>query len=174
MEKLNQLIPHPKRPPYKPSRHSSSFAADGRAETDRYNFEKCGHRLRTVLTQFEAREVHLSWTPYDQLLAPQVSYLLLGRWSTDRPLTPCTDVRASWYVQTMPRMAPFFIVQIWATDIGRLRITSARHEEAAVPVRLKIYPPPPPLCFDMLDNMYYYPPPLTILWAKTFLVKKNV
>ena len=34
--------------------------------------------LRTVFKQFEARGVHFPWASYDQLLAPQVSYLLLG------------------------------------------------------------------------------------------------
>ena len=53
--------------------------------------------------------VHLSSAPYDQLLAPQVSYLLLGRCSTDRPLTPCTDVRRHWFVQRRLGMALFFI-----------------------------------------------------------------
>ena len=72
---------------------TSFFAADGRAETNGYNFERCGHRLCTVLTQFEARGVHVSWAPYDQLLAPQVRYLLLGRRSIDRPLTPCVHRR---------------------------------------------------------------------------------
>ena len=88
--------------------------------------------MRTVLTQFEARVVHLSYAPYDQLLASQVSYLLLGRWSTDRPRTPCTNVSGHCYVQTRSGMTLFFIAQLLASNNGRFRITSARHEEASV------------------------------------------
>ena len=129
---MAEPISQSKRPPRTPSRHSSFFAADGRAETDGYNFERYGHSMRTVLTQFEARGVHLSWAPYDQLLAPQVSYLLLGRWSTDRPLTPCTDVSGRCYVQTRLGMEFSSRYSYWLyTDISRLRITSARHEGAA-------------------------------------------
>ena len=76
---MAELIPHRKRPPRTPSRQSSFFAADGRAETEGYNVHRRGHEMRTVVTQFETRGVHLPWTPYDQLLAPQMNYLLLGR-----------------------------------------------------------------------------------------------
>ena len=113
------------------SRHSSFFVADRRAVTESCNSEILGHRLHTVLAQFEARRVHLSSAPYDQLISPQINYVLRGRCSTDRPLTPCTNVRRRWYVQTRSGMALYFTVQLLATEIGRLRIFSARHEEAA-------------------------------------------
>ena len=57
-----------------------NFRCEGeRPETDGYNFQRRGHSLRTVLTHFEARGVHLSLATYEQLLAPQVIYLLLSR-----------------------------------------------------------------------------------------------
>ena len=91
--------------------------------------------MRNILTQFEARGVHLSWAPYDQLLVHQVSYLYLllhvGRGSTKRPPTPYTSVWRRWYVQTRSGMALFFTLQLLATESGRLLlITSACHEEA--------------------------------------------
>ena len=55
---MAEPILHPKRPSRTPSWHSSFFTADGRAETDSYNFERRGHRMRTVLTQFETMGVH--------------------------------------------------------------------------------------------------------------------
>ena len=50
-------IPHPIAPLVCPHDDHHYFAADGRAETDRFNFGRRGRRLRTVLTQFEAKGV---------------------------------------------------------------------------------------------------------------------
>ena len=47
---------HPIRPLVRPHDYPC-FAAAGRAETDSFNFDRRGHRLRTVLTRFEARGV---------------------------------------------------------------------------------------------------------------------
>ena len=40
---MAEPIPHPKHPSRTPSRRSSFFAADGRAETESYNSEIRGH-----------------------------------------------------------------------------------------------------------------------------------
>ena len=76
---MAEPTPHPKRPHRTPSRRSSFSAADGRAETEGYNVNRRGHQMGTVLTKFEVKGVHLPWVQYDQLLAPQMNYLLLGR-----------------------------------------------------------------------------------------------
>ena len=120
---MEKPIPHPKRPSNTPSRSSSFFAVDGRAETDSYNFERRGHHLCTVLTRFEARGGLLPCSSYDQLLVPHVIHRQTSNAEHERKETLiCADE---------VRLALFFSLQLLATDNSRVTITSARHEEAA-------------------------------------------
>ena len=89
------------------------------------NFEQHGHRLHTVLFQSGAMGVLPLWALYNQLLAPKDIYLLLGRWSTDRPL-PCTtwvDVGMSSRGRALAR---FFIMQLLPVDNNRA-LEGSRH-----------------------------------------------
>ena len=72
-------ITHPIRPLIRPHDYHPYFAADGRAETNSFNFDKRGRHLRTILTQFEARGVLLAVGSVQPALIPQMNYLLLGR-----------------------------------------------------------------------------------------------
>ena len=54
---MEEHIPHPIRPLVRSHGYHPYFAAAGRAETDSFNFDRRGRRLRTVLTRFEARGV---------------------------------------------------------------------------------------------------------------------
>ena len=73
-------------PPRTPSRRSSFFASDGQAETERLFAEQRGHRLRTILTSFEAKGVPYAVGPVQPAhSAPYTNYLRLGWIFTDRP-----------------------------------------------------------------------------------------
>ena len=54
---MAEPTPHLKHPPRTPSRHSSFFAPDGRAETDSFHFETRGHCCAPIYMQFVAEGV---------------------------------------------------------------------------------------------------------------------
>ena len=74
---MAEPIPYPKRPPRTPSRRSSFFAADGRAETDSSYFELRGHYCAPFQRSLKSRECY-----YVGLVRPALSSqdeLLLAR-----------------------------------------------------------------------------------------------
>ena len=84
---MAEPTPHLKHPPRTPSRHSSFFAPDGRAETDSFHFETRGHCCAPIYMQFVAEGVVYVVCPVrPPHSATNVNYHLLGWRSIDRPL----------------------------------------------------------------------------------------
>ena len=116
---MAEPIPHPKRPPRTPSRRSSFFASDGRAETDSY-FWEARTPLRTILMQFVAEEVVYAVGPVrPPHSAPNTNYHLLGWWSTDRPRREATPAAPFKVRFEVGHISVFLPPATLAVDNGR-------------------------------------------------------